>query len=170
MNFTDFIKKVEDTFMSNQPPKVRAVNRWRYGQTLMNVLWDVWPEKYNEIKDSDLDCFYTNQHVNLTIAKLEKEWKLKVKQENEGANTKIHNLVQKWIIYHPEKQSFVTGKPYDYTINPNLARVYNNYTDAILACHNHYDKEFGSGHYPIELRMYFNEHTLKKEENKECLK
>jgi hypothetical protein len=74
MNFTDFIKKVEDTFMSNQPPKVRAVNRWRYGQTLMNVLWDVWPEKYNEIKDSDLDCFYTNQHVNLTIAKLEKEW------------------------------------------------------------------------------------------------
>jgi hypothetical protein len=82
----------------------------------------------------------------------------------------MHNLVQKWIIYHPEKQSFVTGKPYDYTINPNLARVYNNYTDAILACHNHYDKEFGSGHYPIELRMYFNEHTLKKEENKECLK
>ena len=73
----------------------------------------------------------------------------------------MHNLVQKWIIYHPEKQSFV---------NPNLARVYNNYTDAILACHNHYDKEFGSGHYPIELRMYFNEHTLKREENKECLK
>ena len=77
MNFTDFIKKVEDTFMSNQHPKVRAVNRWRYGQTLMNVLSDVWHEKYNEIKDSDLDCFYTNQHVNLTIAKLEKEWKLK---------------------------------------------------------------------------------------------
>ena len=74
MTFKEFITKVEDTFLSNQPPKVSAANRWRYGQTLMNVLYDVWPEKYNEIKDSDLDCFYTNQYINLTIDKLEKEW------------------------------------------------------------------------------------------------
>ena len=74
MKFTEFLKKVDDTFMSNQPPKVSAANRWRYGQTLMNVLWDVWPEKYKEIHDSDLDCFYTNQNINLTLDKLEKEW------------------------------------------------------------------------------------------------
>ena len=74
MTFKEFIKKVEDAFMSNQPPKVRAINRWRYGQTLMNVLWDVWPEKYNEIKDSDINCFYSNRTVNMAINKLEKEW------------------------------------------------------------------------------------------------
>ena len=44
MKFTEFLKKVDDTFMSKQPPKISAANRWRYGQTLMNVLWDVWPE------------------------------------------------------------------------------------------------------------------------------
>ena len=26
---------------------------------------------------------------------------------------------------------------------------------------NHYDKEFGVGHYPVELRMHFNTETLK---------
>lgn len=41
----------------------------------MNVLRDVWPEKYNEITDSDIDCFYSNRTVNMVIDKLEKEWK-----------------------------------------------------------------------------------------------
>ena len=49
----------------------------------------------------------------------------------------MHNLVQKWIIYHPQKQSFVTGKPYDYTINPNLARVYNNYNISYIVFYTH---------------------------------
>ena len=40
----------------------------------MNVLWDVWPEKYNEIKDSDINCFYSNRTVAMVINKLEKEW------------------------------------------------------------------------------------------------
>lgn len=74
MTFTEFKIKVDDTFMNNQPPKVSAVNRWRYGQTLMNVLWDIWPEKYNEIKDSDINCFYSNRTVAMVINKLEKEW------------------------------------------------------------------------------------------------
>lgn len=77
----------------------------------------------------------------------------------------MNNLIQKWIIYYPDKNSFVAGSPFNYTRDPNLARIYNNYSDAILACHNHYDKEFGAGHYPVELRMHFNTKTLFKEAN-----
>lgn len=77
----------------------------------------------------------------------------------------MNNLIQKWIIYHPIKKAFVTKVHFNYTTDPNLARIYNNYSDAILACHNHYDKEFGAGHYPIELRMHFNTDTLLKIDN-----
>jgi hypothetical protein len=73
----------------------------------------------------------------------------------------MNNLIQKWIIYHPTKKAFVTKVHFNYTTDPNLARIYHNYSDAILACHNHYDKEFGSGHYPVELRMHLNVDTLK---------
>lgn len=74
MTFTEFKTKVDDIFMTNQPPRVRTVNRWRYGQTVMNVLYDVWPEKYNELRDTTYDCFYTNRYLSLTLEKLEKEW------------------------------------------------------------------------------------------------
>ena len=76
MTFKEFVKKVDDTFWSYQASrgKVSAANQWRYGQTLMNVLWDVWPEKYNEIRDSDINCFYSNNTVNMVINKLETEW------------------------------------------------------------------------------------------------
>jgi alpha-galactosidase len=77
----------------------------------------------------------------------------------------MNNLVQKWIIYHPRTQSFVTNRPFNYTSDPNLARIYHNYSDAIMACNNHYDREFDKGHYPIELRMHFNTKTLLKETN-----
>ena len=74
MTFEEFKTKVDDTFMSNQPPNVSAANRWRYGQTLMNVLYDVRHTKYIEISDSDIDCFYTNRNVEIVLNKLEKEW------------------------------------------------------------------------------------------------
>jgi len=77
MTFEEFQTKVDDTFMANQPPKILATNRWRYGQTIMNVLHDVWHQKYLEISDSDMDCFYTNRNVDMVLNKLEKEWKLK---------------------------------------------------------------------------------------------
>jgi len=75
MKFVEFLYKVDETFMSNQPPKVSAANQWRYGQTVMNVLWDIWPEKHDEIKDSDFNCFYTNRNVPMVLNKLEKEWR-----------------------------------------------------------------------------------------------
>lgn len=81
----------------------------------------------------------------------------------------MNNLIQKWIIYHPEGRKFVTGGSFNYTGDPNLARIYHNYSDAILACHNHYDKEFGSGHHPVELRMHFNIDTLKNFKRLEAL-
>lgn len=71
----------------------------------------------------------------------------------------MNNLIQKWIIYHPKTQSFI-GSPFNYTRNPELARIYHNYSDAIMACNNHYNKEFAEGHYPIELRFHFNTKTL----------
>lgn len=72
----------------------------------------------------------------------------------------MNNLIQKWILYNPQK-GFVTKTHFNYTSDPNLARIYHNYSDAILACHSHYDKTFGAGHYPVELRMHFNTETLK---------
>lgn len=78
MKFEEFLQKVDDTFMAHQAArsngKISAANQWRYGQTIMNVLWDVWPDKYNEIKDSDCDCFYNNSKVNIALEKLKKEW------------------------------------------------------------------------------------------------
>ena len=81
MTFQQFIKRVDDTFLEHQASrsggKISAANQWRYGQTVMNVLYDVWPEKYSEITGSDIDCFYSNSTVQYTLDKLEKEWILK---------------------------------------------------------------------------------------------
>ena len=81
MTFTEFLKKVDDTFMSHQAARSKSTdnpvavsNQLRYGQTIMNVLHDVWHEKYLEISDSDIDCFYTNRNVAILLNKLEKEW------------------------------------------------------------------------------------------------
>jgi len=78
ITFDEFLKKVDDTFLSHQAArsrgKIKIENQWRYGQTIMNVLWEIWPEKYQEIKGSDFDCFYNNATVQSTLDKLEKEW------------------------------------------------------------------------------------------------
>lgn len=82
MTFEQFLIKVDNTFMSHQAArsggKIFAVNQWRYGQTIMNVLWDVWPEKHKELVDSESDCFYTNRNVAMVLNKLEKDWHEKV--------------------------------------------------------------------------------------------
>jgi hypothetical protein len=46
----------------------------RYGQTIMNVLYQIWPEKYKEISGGDYDCFYDDGTVRFTLEYLEKEW------------------------------------------------------------------------------------------------
>ena len=67
------------------------------------------------------------------------------------------NLIQKWIVWNVDKEQFFTGSPFNYTSSPNLARVYSNYSDAIMAS-NRLDGE----HHPVELRFHFNIDTLKK--------
>lgn len=86
MTFEQFMQKVDNTFMEHQASRMMikedfwpaGANQWRYGQTVMNILYDIWPEKYNEFKHSIYDCFYTNQNLDLTLEKLEKEWHEKV--------------------------------------------------------------------------------------------
>ena len=66
MTFEEFLDKIDQTYYDN--------DEMRYGQSLMNVLWNIWPEKYKEITESDLDCFYDDGTMRLTIDYLRKEW------------------------------------------------------------------------------------------------
>jgi hypothetical protein len=78
ITFNEFLKKVDDTFLDHQAArsrgKIKTENQWRYGQTIMSALWEVWPEKYQEIKGSDIDCFYSNDTITDVLDKLEEEW------------------------------------------------------------------------------------------------
>jgi hypothetical protein len=67
ISFKDFLQLVDDTYN-------HYVFRWRYGQTIMNTLYTVWPDKYKEMIDTKEDCFYDDGIVKLTLDKLEKEW------------------------------------------------------------------------------------------------
>jgi len=76
VTFEQFLQKIDDTFLEHQASrgKVAAANQWRYGQAVMNVLWDIWPEKYAEITGSDIDCFYDNGIIRFTLDKLDQDW------------------------------------------------------------------------------------------------
>lgn len=42
---------------------VRSQGRWRFGQTWVNTLYDLWPEKADEIRGTELDPFYDDDLV-----------------------------------------------------------------------------------------------------------
>ena len=67
ITFNEFLKKVDETYNYHS-------FELRYGQTIMNVLYDIWPEKHKELLASKEDCFYDDGMVKLTLDKLEKEW------------------------------------------------------------------------------------------------
>jgi hypothetical protein len=67
ISFTDFLQLVDATYNHYS-------FELRYGQTIMNTLHSVWPEKYKELVASKEDCFYDDGMVKLTLDKLEKEW------------------------------------------------------------------------------------------------
>lgn len=67
ISFSDFLRKVDTVYLDHS-------FEWRYGQTVMNVLADVWPDKYRELVATENDCFYDDRMVELTLSKLEKEW------------------------------------------------------------------------------------------------
>jgi hypothetical protein len=67
ISFKDFLKLVDNTYNHYS-------FELRYGQTIMNTLNNVWPEKYKELIASKEDCFYDDRMVESTLDKLEKEW------------------------------------------------------------------------------------------------
>lgn len=71
ITFDQFIEKVNSIYEKN---KHDYLNSLRYGQTLMNVLHDCYKEKYKEIENTDLDCFYRDDIVEKTISQLKQNW------------------------------------------------------------------------------------------------
>jgi len=69
ISFTDFLARVNSEFYSTS-----YKDQLRYGQIIMNELYNIWPDKYYEITDSEYDCFYDNSRYQLTLIKLEQEW------------------------------------------------------------------------------------------------
>lgn len=66
MNFNNFLTLVEEAHNNY---------KWRYGQSLMNVLHSVDLSKYNELVSTEHDCYYDDRLVGQTLSLLEKEWK-----------------------------------------------------------------------------------------------
>jgi hypothetical protein len=67
LSFEQFLNRVDKVYYENE-------FELRYGQTIMNVLYQVWPEKYKEISNGDYDCFYDDRTVKSTLDYLEKVW------------------------------------------------------------------------------------------------
>jgi hypothetical protein len=69
LNFEQFLNIVDMNYHENE-------FEVRYGQTIMNVLHRVWPEKYKELTNTDYDCFYDDGTAENTLSKLEQDWSL----------------------------------------------------------------------------------------------
>jgi hypothetical protein len=71
MTFEEFVQNVDHKFHNSS-----YRGQLRYGQYIMNELYNIWPEKYAQITGSDIDCFYDNSIVRLTLDALEKDWQI----------------------------------------------------------------------------------------------
>lgn len=69
MTFEYFLQNIDHKFNTSLYKE-----QLRYGQYIMNELYNIWPEKYAEITGSDYDCFYDNSTVQFTLDKLQKDW------------------------------------------------------------------------------------------------
>ena len=69
MTFEEFINNIDHKFYT-----LSYKEHLRYGQHIMNELYSEWPEKYAQIIGSDIDCFYDNGIIKLTLDALEKDW------------------------------------------------------------------------------------------------
>lgn len=69
ISFIEFLVKIDKEFYS-----ASYKDQLRYGQIIMNELYDVWPDKHAEIMNTEYDCFYDNSKVKLALSKLEQEW------------------------------------------------------------------------------------------------
>lgn len=67
MTFEQFLQKADRSYQDNK-------SEMRYGQSIMNMLHQIWPDWYNRVTGTDLDCFYDDGIVRFTLEYLEKEW------------------------------------------------------------------------------------------------
>ena len=65
MNYSEFKNKVDHDLKKYS---------LRYGQTVMNTLSEVWPDKHRELISTDLDCFYNDNKTDTLLNYLEKIW------------------------------------------------------------------------------------------------
>lgn len=65
MSYDEFVKLVDQTSVQFN---------WRYGQALMNVLHGAAPDKYREIMNLELDCYYNDDIVPATLKFLKYDW------------------------------------------------------------------------------------------------
>ena len=68
MTFNDFVNYTDTYFNKNKN------NGMRYGQSIMNTLFLVWPTKYGEITGTEDDCFYDDRISQTTLSRLGEEW------------------------------------------------------------------------------------------------
>jgi hypothetical protein len=67
MTFEQFLNRVDKVYYENE-------FELRYGQTIMNVLYQIWPDQHKKIIRTDLDCFYDDGTTKSTLEYLEKVW------------------------------------------------------------------------------------------------
>ncbi len=67
MTFDQFLNLVDKVYYENE-------FELRHGQVVMNVLHQIWLDKYKEISGGDYDCFYDDGTVRLTLDYLERVW------------------------------------------------------------------------------------------------
>jgi hypothetical protein len=67
LSFEQFLNLVDKVYYENE-------FELRHGQVVMNVLHQVWPEKYKEISGGDYDCFYDDGTVRFALDYLERVW------------------------------------------------------------------------------------------------
>jgi hypothetical protein len=67
LTFEQFLNTVDKVYYENE-------FELRHGQTIMNVLYQIWPDQYKKITETDLDCYYDDGTVRFTLDYLEKEW------------------------------------------------------------------------------------------------
>ena len=72
MNYSEFKNKVDHDLKKYS---------LRYGQTVMNSLSEVWPDKHRELISTDLDCFYNDNKADTTLSYLEKAWDYESSQQ-----------------------------------------------------------------------------------------
>jgi hypothetical protein len=68
MNYDEFLELVD---------KTKINFNWRYGQSLMNTLYSIYPEKHDEVINLELDGYYKEDTVPATLKFLQYHWKRK---------------------------------------------------------------------------------------------